>query len=99
MNTIRRYIESFTDCEYVAARNTMELMKDDGVCRASVRGGIAKKNDRGTLFWKNMTEVRRKLVEFCRRLCIDKVVQLTHFGSGYSVILTSQYCTNIIFLA
>lgn len=42
-------------------------MEDDGFRRVLARGGIAKKVACGTPYVKNMTELRRKKVGFCRK--------------------------------
>lgn len=64
MNVSERYIENLGDCEYITTRNIMELVKDNGVRRILARAGIGKKEVRGRLYLKYLTDVRQRQVRF-----------------------------------
>lgn len=53
----RCYIKVLPDYEDVRIRNTKDLMKDNGCRWLLVRGYIAKKDGRSTLYMKGVTDI------------------------------------------
>lgn len=57
MNVFKRYIKSFTNSKDVTARNTRQLMKDEGFPEVLVRGNNEKKYGNGTVRVRDVTTV------------------------------------------
>lgn len=66
-NIFKHYIENLVDCDDITTGYTKELTKNSVFRRDQVRSVTAKKKSCSTLNVKDMTEVFRKQVEFCRK--------------------------------
>lgn len=56
MNIVKPYIRTFADCEDIITKNTMDLLKNDGVCRVLIRVRVVQKDGCGILYVNDVTD-------------------------------------------